>query len=262
MTHDPRIAEIARWLTESHRTVAFTGAGISTESGIPDFRSPGGVWATSQPVYFDDFLSSAAARQEYWRQKSLTHVEFEKAQPNAGHKVLGAWEQQGRIDGVITQNIDGLHQLAGNRKVWELHGTARQIGCLQCRSLFAADPLVRQYLDSGQVPDCERCGGLLKHATISFGQALPAEVLGASARLSRQAHLFLAIGSSLVVYPAAGLPEAAKESGARLVIITRDPTPLDRLADVVINAEIGPTLMAVNELLTASEAGASGDLTT
>jgi NAD-dependent deacetylase len=253
MTYDSRIAQIADWLAESRGAVAFTGAGISTESGIPDFRSPGGVWATSQPVYFDDFLSSAAARQEYWRQKSLTHIEFEKAQPNAGHRALARWEQQGRIAGIITQNIDGLHQLAGSQRVWELHGTARQIGCLQCQGRFEADPLVRQYLETGEVPDCTRCGGLLKHATISFGQALPADVLGESARLCRQVDLFLAIGSSLVVHPAAGLPQTAKESGARLVIITRDPTPLDRLADVVINAEIGSTLSAIDALLGSGE---------
>jgi len=251
------LRQIAQWLSQSRSAVAFTGAGISTESGIPDFRSPGGVWATSQPVYFDEFLNSAEARAEYWRQKSLTHAEFERAQPNDGHHTLARWEQQDRIRGVITQNIDGLHQLAGSTCVWELHGTAREIGCLSCRARFDAGPLVAEYLDTSTVPDCAKCGGLLKHATISFGQALPEDVLAESARIAHEADLFLAIGSSLVVYPAAGLPEAAHRRGAKLVIITRDPTPLDAIADVVINAEIGPTLKAIDELLDRADVPAS-----
>lgn len=240
---------VARWLAASRSAVAFSGAGISTESGIPDFRSPGGVWATSQPVYFDDFLSSAAARSEYWRQKSLTHAEFERAQPNQGHLILAKWEQERRIKGVITQNIDGLHQLAGSRLVWELHGTARKIACLSCHTQYDAGPLVTDYLATETVPHCAKCDGLLKHATISFGQALPEDVLTESMRLAHDADLFLALGSSLVVYPAAGLPQLAHRNGAKLVIITRDPTPLDDLADAVINAEIGPTLSAIDALL-------------
>lgn len=249
MTDETQLDHVAGWLRESMRAVAFTGAGISTESGIPDFRSPGGVWATSTPVQFDDFLRSAEARFEYWRQKSLTHDAFEQAEPNAGHRALAKWEQQGRLKGVITQNIDGLHQRAGNRRVWELHGTARQIGCLDCQTRFDSGPLVTQFLQSQTVPECPACGGFLKHATISFGQSLPADVLAESIQLAGDADLFLAIGSSLVVYPAAGLPEAASRQGARLVIITRDPTPLDRLADVVINGEIGPTLTAIDRRL-------------
>lgn len=249
MTDDSLLTDVARWLGESRRAVAFTGAGISTESGIPDFRSPGGVWATSQPVEFEDFKRSADARSEYWRQKSLTHVEFAKAQPNVGHQTLAKWEHDGRIAGIITQNIDGLHQLACSRRVWELHGTAREIGCLSCQTRFDAEILVAEYLETGDVPDCAHCGGLLKHATISFGQALPEQVLEESAAISQEVDLFLAIGSSLVVYPAAGLPQLAQRSGARLVIITRDPTPLDDIADAVINAEIGPTLAAIDERL-------------
>ena len=249
MTSDAKLATVAAWVGESKRAVAFTGAGISTESGIPDFRSPGGVWATSQPVYFDDFLESAEARREYWRQKSLTHVEFEAAEPNVGHHVLAEWEQIGRIVGVITQNIDGLHQLAGSARVWELHGTARQIACLDCEARFDAGPMVERFVADGEVPECPQCGGRLKHATISFGQALPADVLEETVSVSQDVDLFFAIGSSLVVHPAAGLPEIARRSGARLVIINRDPTPLDDVADAVLNEQIGPTLSEIDRLL-------------
>jgi NAD-dependent deacetylase len=235
-------ALLANWVSSATSAVVFTGAGISTESGIPDFRSPNGIWSKAQPVYFEDFLRSAASRQEYWRQKSVAHADFAAARPNDGHRVLAEWETAGRLRAVITQNIDGLHQEAGSRRVLELHGTAREIGCLACGQRSPADRWVKQFIETQVVPDCPECGGLLKHATISFGQALDEAVLEESLRLSRESDLFLAIGSSLVVHPAASLPALAKESGARLVIINRDPTPLDGIADLVIRDGIGATL--------------------
>jgi NAD-dependent deacetylase len=240
---------LANWLTSADAAVAFTGAGISTESGIPDFRSPQGIWSKASPVYFQDFLRSPAARQEYWRQKSIAHVDFADARPNDGHRALADWESAGRLTCVITQNIDGLHQEAGSRRVLELHGTAREIGCLTCGKRSPADPWVRRYLETQTVPDCPECGGLLKHATISFGQALDEAVLEEALRLSREGDLFLALGSSLVVHPAAGLPALAKDNGARLVIINRDSTPLDGIADLVIHEAIGPTLKRAAELM-------------
>ncbi len=240
---------LASWLRSADTAVAFTGAGISTESGIPDFRSPQGIWSKASPVYFEDFLRSPAARQEYWRQKSIAQVDFAGARPNDGHRVLADWESAGRLRGIITQNIDGLHQEAGSRRVLELHGTAREIGCLACGQRSPADPWVQRYLETQTVPNCPECGGLLKHATISFGQALDAAVLEEALRLSRECDLFLALGSSLVVHPAAGLPALAKENGARLVIINRDPTPLDGIADLVIHETIGPTLKHTAESL-------------
>lgn len=143
---------------------------MSTESGIPDFRSPGGVWATSQPVYYDEFLASASARQEYWRQKSVSHQDFIRAEPNVGHRTLAAWQRAGRLHGLITQNIDGLHQIAGSDPVLELHGTARWVACLQCPARFEAGLMVDRFLDEGSPPNCPECGSLLKHATVSFGQ--------------------------------------------------------------------------------------------
>jgi NAD-dependent deacetylase len=240
---------IAGWLSTARSAVAFTGAGISTESGIPDFRSPGGVWATSQPVYFDEFLCDPLARIEYWRQKAVAHSDFVRSEPNVAHRLLADWEHAGRLAGVITQNIDGLHQIAGSGTVWELHGTARQVGCLDCSFRDDAGPMVEQFLAEQRVPDCPRCGGLLKHATVSFGQNLPPDVLAAAATAAQQADLFLAIGSSLVVEPAASLPALAKRSGAKLVIVNRDATPLDRLADLVVNAPIGETFRAIEEAL-------------
>jgi NAD-dependent deacetylase len=244
-----RIREIADCLRRSQRAVAFTGAGISTESGIPDFRSPGGIWQTSQPVYFQDFIRRPEARVEYWRQKAVAHNDFMRAKPNGGHRALAGWETAGRLRGVITQNIDGLHQVGGSRRVLELHGTAREIGCLNCNARFDAEEMVQIFNTSGVVPRCPECAGLLKHATISFGQSLPADVLEEAAQWSRDADLFLAIGSSLVVTPAAELPAIAKHHNAKLAIINRDPTPLDSIADFVINAEIGETLAAIARIV-------------
>lgn len=244
------IERVAHWLGSSRSAVALTGAGISTESGIPDFRSPGGVWSKNRMVMFDEFLESADARYEYWRQKAEMHREFGSAEPNAGHRVLADWEAASRIRGVITQNIDGLHQMAGNQRVLELHGTARQAACLDCHARFDIEPLVAQFLAEDRVPVCPECGGRLKHATVSFGQMLPADVLEEATQWSDEADLMLAIGSSLVVTPAADLPRLAKHSGARLVIINRDETPLDSLADAVLRGSIGGVLTAVNETLT------------
>ncbi len=243
------LSTIAEWIREADSIVAFTGAGISTESGIPDFRSPGGIWSKSTPVYYDEFVRYPESRYEYWRQKSIAHREFAAAQPNVGHKVLANWETAGRLDGVITQNIDGLHQAAGSRQVLELHGTARFVACIECEARFDVEPWVLYFQERDEVPPCPECGSWLKHATVSFGQALPREVLSGSMELARGADLFFAIGSSLVVEPAASLPRLAKESGGRLVIINRDTTDQDRSADAVIHASIGETLAAIDALL-------------
>lgn len=241
------IAAVAAWLADCRHGVAFTGAGISTESGIPDFRSPGGIWTRFRTVYFQEFVASADARHEYWRQKAAGQLDFDHAKPNVGHQTLASWEQSGRIAAVITQNIDGLHAAAGSRRVLELHGTARSVSCLDCRARYDAAEMVRQFQQTERVPNCPACGsGLMKHATVSFGQQLPPDVLQEAFALSRQAELFLAIGSSLVVEPAASLPRAAKESGAKLVIINRDPTPLDAIADLVLHEPIGNTLAAID----------------
>ncbi|QEG36336.1 NAD-dependent protein deacetylase [Bythopirellula goksoeyrii] len=238
---------IAGWLKKAENAVVFTGAGVSTESGIPDFRSPGGVWSKYRTVYYDEFMASADARYEYWRQKAEGHRDFADAQPNDGHRVIAKWERDGMICGVITQNIDGLHHIAGNQDVLELHGTARQILCQDCGTSSEAAPLIAEFLETDRVPACRKCAnGRLKHATISFGQALPMEVLEQAAAWCREADLLLAIGSSLVVSPAADLPMLTKRNGGRLVIINRDTTPLDVMADKVIQESIGATLSAVD----------------
>lgn len=241
------LLQTARWLADARSAIAFTGAGISTESGIPDFRSPGGVWTRYRTVYFQEFLESAEARLEYWRQKAEAQHDLSRAEPNIGHRLLAAWEQAGRLQGVITQNIDGLHARAASQRVLELHGTAREVSCLDCATRYDADEMVGHFERSRAVPCCPACGSeLMKHATISFGQQLPPAVLHEAFALSRKADVFLAIGSSLVVEPAASLPRAAKEAGARLIIINRDATPLDPRADAVIHQPIGEALAAIN----------------
>lgn len=239
---------IARWLAEAETAVVFTGAGISTESGIPDFRSPGGVWTRFRTVYYDEFMAREDARREYWRQKTLAHQEFSVAEPNAGHLAVAGWEEAGHIQAVVTQNIDGLHQLAGSRTVLELHGTAREVQCQDCAARVPAGPLVDAYSADETLPICAQCGGQrMKHATISFGQSLPERVLEEAMERCAAADLLLAIGSSLVVQPAASLPLLAKQGGGRVVIINRDPTPLDDAADLVVQQPIGVTLTKVEE---------------
>ena len=239
------IAGIAGYLSESRKAVVFTGAGISTESGIPDFRSPGGVWSRYRPVLYQDFLASEKARKQYWLMKKEGYRELKGAKPNDGHRALATLEAAGRIVAVITQNIDGLHKDAGSKRVLELHGTSRHCICLECGARCDPD-LVQERLEAGvEVPRCDKCGGLLKSGTVSFGQALPADVLTDAIELCNQTDLMLAIGSSLVVEPAASLPLQAKHNGARLVIINKTETPLDYLADIVAREPIGETLTRV-----------------
>jgi len=238
---------VARWIAEANSHVAFTGAGISTESGIPDFRSQDGVWTKFQPVYFDEFLASAEARYEYWRQKSAGHAAMSAAVPNDGHRVLAHWESNGRLKGLITQNIDGLHQMAGSKRIVELHGNARRVACVDCDACYETDPLMDEFQQTDDVPQCPRCAGRLKHATVSFGQSLPTDVLGEAVSWSETCDLFLAMGSSLTVMPAAELPRLAKQSGSRVVIINREPTGLNHLADIVIHGPIGQSLLEIDD---------------
>ncbi|MFT5527814.1 MAG: NAD-dependent deacetylase [Pirellulaceae bacterium] len=243
---DDKILQIRERLNQAKFAVVFTGAGISTESGIPDFRSPGGIWATSQPVMYNDFMADPAARYEYWRQKAVAHRDFADSEPNTGHKIVAQWEAAGKLKGVITQNIDGLHQIAGSENVVEVHGTARQISCLDCNARFDAGALVKKFLDEDKVPLCPLCGSdRMKHATISFGQQLDETTINTAIDWASRCDLLFAMGSSLVVEPAAGIPRLAKQNGATLVIINRDPTPQDDSADFVINDSIGKTLGAI-----------------
>ena len=241
--------QIARYLEESRRAVAFTGAGISTESGVPDFRSPGGVWSKYKPVMFQDFLASADARRQYWRMKKEGYWEMRRARPNAGHQALARLEAAGKLAAVITQNIDGLHQDAGSRRVVELHGTSRSVVCLQCEARYDPDAIQARLESGEEIPLCDRCGGALKSATVSFGQMLPQDVLSDAINLCKGTNLVLAIGSSLVVEPAASLPVQAKRDGARLVILNGTETPLDGIADVVLREPIGQSLAQVVQLL-------------
>ncbi len=238
------ISEAVKLIAQSKKIVGFSGAGISTESGIPDFRSPNGIWANNRMIYYDEFLQSREARKESWRQKHLIWPEMRDAPPNAGHEAFVELERQGKLLAVITQNIDGLHRRAGNdrEKVIELHGTMTQAECLSCHERISMDDAMMRVAAGELAPDCEKCGGMLKPATISFGQPMPALEMEMAALVSQESEVFIAVGSSLVVYPAAAFPELAKQNGAALIIINRTPTPLDGIADLVINEEIGKAL--------------------
>jgi NAD-dependent deacetylase len=245
---DSSKALLKRFLDEARVVMGFTGAGISTESGVPDFRSPGSAWTRNRPIPFNEFLASAEARREAWRRKFVMDDLYRNARPNAGHKFLASLVGSGKMPAIITQNIDNLHQASGLRgdQVIELHGNGTYAACLGCgahedlawiRSVFEAQ---------GDPPACPHCGGILKSATISFGQTVPAEALRRARDLAVACDLFLVIGSSLVVYPAAALPLIAKRNGARLVIVNREPTDLDREADLTVRAEIGSILESIS----------------
>src|SRR4030065_82895 len=218
---------IAQWITASKRVVVFAGAGLSTESGIPDFRSPGGVWDRYNPedFYFQNFLASEASREKYWQMATEMYEPMKKAQPNLAHLAIAEMEKLGKLDCVITQNIDGLHLKAGNseEKVIELHGTAMYVTCLNCNKRYDREETQQRIKEGQKVPRCDDCGGLLKPATISFGQSMPEKETQEAYHRSSICHLFMVVGSSLVVQPAASMPFVAKKKGARLVIINRDP---------------------------------------
>lgn len=236
-------SELADLLENSRRAVVFTGAGISTESGIPDFRSPGGVWSKMQPIMFQDFVSSREARRESWTRVFNRTAGWTGAKPNAGHHAIAKLVAGGVVDAIITQNVDNLHQDSGvpDERVIELHGNASYAKCLDCGDRYEIDPL-RTRWEADEDITCEACNGLIKTATVSFGQPMPEDEMNRATIAAYESDLLIVLGSSLVVYPAATLPLIAKQNGAALAIVNRDPTEQDDFADLVLNTEIGPVL--------------------
>ena len=239
--------DLARMIDEARRVVVFTGAGISTESGIPDFRSPGGVWSRMQPITYQEFTRSEDKRREAWTRVYSGATGWTGRQPNPGHHAVARLVASGKGAAVITQNVDGLHQASGvpDDKVIELHGNASYATCLTCGERHELADLREPFAERGVIPSCRRCGGLVKTATISFGQAMPEEPMRRAEAATIDCDLFLVLGSSLVVRPASDFPLLAIDAGARLAILNREPTDLDEHADLVLHDEIGPTLTEV-----------------
>ena len=238
------IARLRDLIDDASVIVPFTGAGISTECGIPDFRSPGGLWTRNQPIPFDAFVSSQEMRDEAWRRRFAMEEKFAQAKPGRGHRALASLYRSGKSPGLITQNIDNLHQASGidAGDVIELHGNTTFALCLDCSRRYELSWVKEKFEAAGQcAPDCA-CGGYIKTATVSFGQAMPPEAMERAEDLTKSSDLFLAVGSSLVVWPAAGFPLMAKRNGAALVIINREATEFDDIADLVVRNDIGDTL--------------------
>lgn len=238
------VEQLGEMIAEASVVVPFTGAGISTESGIPDFRSPGGLWARNRPISFDEFVISLDARNEAWRRRFAMEPTFAAARPGRGHRALASLYKAGKIPAVVTQNIDNLHQMSGFAAddVVELHGNTTYARCIGCGQAYDLSWVRQRFDTTGLAPDCTACEDPIKTATVSFGQAMPEEAMRRATELAQRCDLFLAIGSSLVVWPAAGFPLMAKESGARLVIINNEPTDQDDAADLVIRHDIGEAL--------------------
>ena len=239
------IAQLRELVERARVIVPFTGAGISTECGIPDFRSPGGLWTKNRPIPFDEFLSSRDMRNEAWRRRFAMEQQFAAAQPGRGHRALASLYRAGKSPAVITQNIDNLHQCSGiaPEDVVELHGNTSYALCLDCAARYELSWVKEKFAASGgEAPDCPDCGGCVKTATVSFGQAMPERAMRRAEELTLACDLFLAVGSSLVVWPAAGFPLMAKRNGARLTIINREATEFDAAADLVVRGDIGTVL--------------------
>jgi NAD-dependent deacetylase len=250
-----KIETVAEMMATAKKIIVFTGAGMSTESGIQDFRSPGGLWHQWNPdeLTYDKFMTSRASREHYWGFSRAIWPTMAKAKPNPGHYAIADLYRMGKLDSVITQNVDGLHQAAGvpDDKVIELHGTIRWVACLTCGKRWPREDIERMMDESGEkAPECE-CGGFLKQATIAFGQSLPMKALEDAEEKSSACDMFIVAGSSLVVYPAAQMPLMAKHNGAKLIIITLSDTPHDHYADVIINDKTGPTLCQIVESVKA-----------
>ncbi|MDZ4371359.1 MAG: Sir2 family NAD-dependent protein deacetylase [Phenylobacterium sp.] len=243
----PSRANLGRLIADARRVVVFTGAGISTESGIPDFRSPGGVWSKMKPIYFQDFVASEEKRREAWERAFSGRAGWVGREPNAGHLGVARLIHSGKASSVITQNVDNLHQVSGvpGNRVIELHGNASYATCLECAERHELDDLKALYDATGDLPACRLCDGIVKTATISFGQSMPPGPMARAEAETRACDLFLVLGSSLVVYPAAGFPVMAKRNGAMLAIVNREETELDPYADLVLHDEIGPVMSEV-----------------
>ena len=235
-------------IEKSKNLVFFTGAGISTNSGIPDFRGPKGVWKTATPIYFQDFISSKEKRIESWEKKFSNELSIDSAKPNIGHFKLAEIMNRKEETHLITQNVDNLHQDSGidNSKITELHGNATYAKCLDCSKKYELTFLKEDFLATKEPPVCNICGGIIKTATISFGQAMPEEEMITAQKVSIKSDLFICLGSSLAVFPAADLPLLAKETGANLVIINNEPTQMDHLSDLVINRDISEVLLEIS----------------
>ena len=241
------IDELVGLVQSARRCVVFSGAGISTDCGVPDFRSPNGLWTQFRPIQFADFLKSPETRLEAWRRYFIIHQAFDKAVPGPAHRAVADLVAKGRVHTIITQNIDDLHRRAGIEadRIIEVHGNGTFAKCLGCGARHELDWVRAEIARTGEVPPCIDCGGMVKSATISFGQPMPDTEMAAARAASLDSDLFLAVGSSLQVYPAAGLPIIAKHNRAKLVIINREQTPLDSFSDLAIQAELGDTLAQV-----------------
>jgi len=240
------VAELTRLIAQAKRAVVFTGAGISTESGVPDFRSPGGIWSRMKPIYFQEFVASEDRRREAWNRTFSGAMRWTGAKPNAGHYAVARLIARRKVSAIITQNVDNLHQDSGvpADKVIELHGNGSYATCLDCGVRHELEVLKQSFLGRGEIPSCRDCGGLVKTATISFGQMLKPEIMERARDETLACDLLIVLGSSLVVYPAAGFPLLAAQNGAALAIINREATEQDEYADLVIHDEIGATLSA------------------
>ena len=233
--------ELSQYISEAKNIVIFTGAGISTESGIPDFRGPQGVWKTNTPIYFQDFIGSEEVRKDSWKRKFSGQDIIKKAKPNIGHLAVAEVINKHESAYLITQNVDNLHQDAGvpDDKITEIHGNAHYASCLDCGIRYELNSIKKAFLENETVPYCDSCGGIIKTATISFGHPMPEEGMQIAQRKTLGCDLFITIGTSLVVYPAAGFPKLAKEIGAKLIIINNELTDFDPIADLVIHEQIG-----------------------
>ena len=239
------VFKLREFIEKANRIVIFTGAGISTDSGIPDFRSPDGIWNKFKPINFHDFLNSEEMRRETWRRKWNTDKAMENARPNRGHRAIQKLFSQGKCSSIITQNIDGLHQASGipDKNVIELHGNCNYASCIECGERHELREIFETFKRDETLPRCKKCNSpYVKTATISFGQTIPKKVLNAAKIETLACDFILVLGSSLIVYPAAGFPLIARENGAKFVIINREKTKHDGYADLVINDEIGETL--------------------
>ena len=245
---EEQIKRIAAKIAAGGKNIIFTGAGISTESGIPDYRSQGGIWDKFRPVYFDEFMSDRDAREEYWRRWVELYGGLMRAKPNPAHLAVAQLCDRGLLEAVITQNIDGLHQASGvpDEKIIELHGNTRRIRCMHCQELSATEDAWNRLTQGDAAPECS-CGGYLKPDTISFGQAMPVDEVAQAVALSQHCDFFMVVGSTLLVQPAAHMPLHAKNNGAWLAIVNLSETPCDKICDALVQAEAGKVLPAIVE---------------